>query len=526
MPPKKSDTAAELNLASVLFAWVGVGYLFPFSALTQPVDYWHLMFPQFNIEFPLTTLYLWTNLLFLALLVFLGGEPSYTTRIIGGFCGQFLVLAAVPTYYFFHFDEATHYFLVMCAVGLAAIATAFVDSVAISFSSQYPVQVQEALQFGIGLSTLIGSVYRLVTKAVFPPDQIVASSLLYFYCGALTILLCIGAYYWLLSLPISKRYVHFGLSESSVVSTGGSSIEITPWQDETSETDNLRQCFDASKISSSPLTRYSPDLNKSPARGCQQMSSGSSSYGNGRDTNGAESAADIEKARARQSAIETHSSEHRCLLEGQGQGQGQGQHGTGKRYGGVEEGESATQQQAQIQIAEEPNKWVLLRRVAFREFIVFALFFSTLLLWPPLVTEMKSFNFPLLQATGWWPLLLLTLFSFADCTGRLSTPYRGCLTADNLWVAVVARFSLFPLIICSVRGVLFTHDAFSVLFVFLLGFTNGYLGTLSIVMVNEGLQDHERGVVGTFTGFFLNLGLVGGATAALAFEKLVLSIGS
>ena len=60
---------AELTEACVHFSIVGVGYLFPFSALTQPVDYWQLLFPDFNIEFPLTTIYMYTNLCMLTLLV-------------------------------------------------------------------------------------------------------------------------------------------------------------------------------------------------------------------------------------------------------------------------------------------------------------------------------------------------------------------------------------------------------------------------------------------------------------------------
>ena len=75
----------EVREACFLFAVVGIGYLFPFSALTQPVDYWNLLFPDFNIEFPLTTLYMWSNLIMLAMLVFLGGRPNFTRRIVGGF---------------------------------------------------------------------------------------------------------------------------------------------------------------------------------------------------------------------------------------------------------------------------------------------------------------------------------------------------------------------------------------------------------------------------------------------------------
>ena len=60
----------DLHLCCVLFACVGVGYLFPFSALTQPVDYWKKVFPDRNIEFPLVTLYMWINLFCLFIVVF------------------------------------------------------------------------------------------------------------------------------------------------------------------------------------------------------------------------------------------------------------------------------------------------------------------------------------------------------------------------------------------------------------------------------------------------------------------------
>ena len=74
--------------------------------------------------------------------------------------------------------------------------------------------------------------------------------------------------------------------------------------------------------------------------------------------------------------------------------------------------------------------------------------------------------------------------------------YKFCLTADNLYIAVLLRLVLFPLIVCSVKQVVFTHDFFSVLFVLLLGFTNGYLGSVSILVINEGLDEKDRGLAG------------------------------
>lgn len=135
--------------------------------------------------------------------------------IYGGFYGQLIALLVVPTSYFFHFGENTNYVIIMGATAFAAIVTAFIDSCAISFAAQYPESIQAGLQLGIGVSTLIGSVYRLLTKALFPESMLVQSSLLYFYCGAATIVVCLFAYAALLRLPISKRVIRFGLSPQS-----------------------------------------------------------------------------------------------------------------------------------------------------------------------------------------------------------------------------------------------------------------------------------------------------------------------
>lgn len=52
------------------------------------------------------------------------------------------------------------------------------------------------------------------------------------------------------------------------------------------------------------------------------------------------------------------------------------------------------------------------------------MFGSTLALWPALITEINSYNFPSLQASGWWSLLLLTAFSIMVCaiSARSPTP--------------------------------------------------------------------------------------------------------
>ncbi|OQS04710.1 Equilibrative Nucleoside Transporter (ENT) Family [Thraustotheca clavata] len=399
-----TECPKERRLLNVLFSLIGIGYLFPFSALTQPVDYWNFLFPDFNIEFAITCTFMYTNLIMLGSLVSFGSSPWITGRIVGGFFGQLIVLVFVPASYFFLTSESANKLAVLGATGFAAVVTAFLDSCVISLASHYPMYAQESLQFGIGLSTLIGSIYRDLTKVIFPDDAIVESSGLYFYTGAVTVALCIVAYFVLLQLPISKRCLH----------------------------------------KKSHLVEESPLL--------------------------------------------------------------------------TEEAKTTTYLKVAL---PQPNRWVVLRKCLGNQIQVALVFMCTLALWPPLVTEMKSYNFPKLQASGWWPLLLLTLFSVFDCIGRFLISYRCGLTKDNIWRMVAIRYLMIPCIIASVQGIYFTHDAFSILFVLYLGFTNGYIGSLAIIFVNDCVDSHEKAIAGSFTGFFLNFGLVLGSTLGLGLSQFI-----
>jgi equilibrative nucleoside transporter 1/2/3 len=402
--------AREETQACWLFALVGVGYLFPFSALTQPVDYWKMLFPDYNIEFALTSTFMYTNLAFLFVIVVFFGKPWYKGRIVGGFVGQLLVLAFVPTSYFFLSSEHANAVAVLGGTAVASIATAFIDSSTIALVSQYPQRVQESFQLGVGLSTLIGSVYRDLTKLVFPADQLLASSLIYFYTGALTIALCIGAFYKVMALRITKKYL---------LRKADSSVE---------------------------LTERSPLLTEK-----------------------------------RQSGSDP------CSIDG-----------------------------------AAPTKWTVLRKVWHLEALILAVFLASLSVWPPLVTEIKTYNFPLLQESGWWSLILLTLFSVSDCVGRFIVNHRFGLTASNVWIPILARFVFVPIIIGIVKEWWLQSDIWSVLSVVVLGFGNGYLGTLTIIFVSESVHTDEQHLIGPFTSFFLNSGLVLGSTVGLVLEKAVL----
>ena len=428
--------------AYFLILAIGIGYLFPLSALTQPIDYWHVLFPDINIEFPLTTTFMWVNLTVLGCIVFFTQHPSVTFRIVGGFIGQLIILICVPSLpSFCGGNENVLFWLVMGATAIAACATALIDSVAIGFASEYPPKVLEGLQLGIGLSTLIGSVYRIGTKVVFSADQVIESSIIYFYVGGFTIFSCIVAYYALLSLPLSQD-IHSNKSQATAEENRRLLNELMdqPAYDSLKSDERNQQPVDTER--GKEITSFSPPTSSSSSQSSAWL-----------------------------------------------------------------------------------NKLRILKKVAFKQFLVFSVFFISLFLWPGIVTEIPSYSFPYLEETRWWSLLLLLTFSVLDCVGRLLTPYRLGLNSSNIWIFVLARLLLVPLFFyLAYYGkdssfFLFHSDFVSVGLVSLLGFTNGYIGSLCIIMVTEDVLPDEKHIAGAFTGFFLNVGLVFGSTAALLFHQ-------
>lgn len=447
-----ASASEESQLATGKFymAMIGIGYLFPFSALTQPIDYWHALFPGFNIEFELTALFMWTSLICLFLIVFFGGQnPSFQHRIVGGFIGQLLTLTFVPTLSFFHIrNQVTYFWLIMSATGFVATVTALLDSVLIAFASHYPPKVLEGLQIGIGLSSLIGSIYRILTKLIFPPDAVILSSVIYFYTGAITLLGCIYSYYALLALPISRKYMNKASTHNS--HNIAEQQRLTPQSPSNNAAEvNLKRAnsLDRLAISLSPKTTFHTSASSTIKL----------------------STASVDDSIA--------------------------------------------------------GRLRVLSKVFFYQFLVFATYLTSLTMFPSIITEIPTYNFPAyLEESRWWSLMLLLFFSIWDTVGRFLTPYRFGLTHSNIWMAVLIRTSLFPLIFACLKGyTYFRYDFLSILFTSILGFTNGHLGSVCIMMVSELITDEqEKSLVGGFTGFSLNCGLVLGSSLALVIDKIVL----
>lgn len=182
---------------------IGIGYLFPISAIWAAFDYWKLVFPEGNIEFQVSVVYQLGSVVTVAFLSF-SSTFSWGPRILGGFAGQFCSLACILAFRWMPVEQLVLKSLLMVVVALCSVATGYLDSSLFSLCSQYSSDMQSYLQIGIGLGTLVSVLYRDTTK-LFMPGDITNATTLYFAIALVTVLICVYCYNLLIRLPDSKH---------------------------------------------------------------------------------------------------------------------------------------------------------------------------------------------------------------------------------------------------------------------------------------------------------------------------------
>ncbi|KAL2082977.1 hypothetical protein ACEWY4_020750 [Coilia grayii] len=171
----------------------------------------------------------------------------------------------------------------------------------------------------------------------------------------------------------------------------------------------------------------------------------------------------------------------------------------------------------------------ILRKTWLLGFCVFYVFFVSIMIFPAVSSGVQSVHHD--SGSPWTttyfvPLTSFFLYNVSDFCGRQMTAWLQVPgpTSRALPALVLCRTVLVPLFMfCNfqpryhLRTVLFAHDLFPVLFVSLLGLSNGYLGTLPMIYGPKVVPRELAEATGVTMSFFLTLGLAVGS----AFSVLI-----
>ncbi|CAJ1067124.1 equilibrative nucleoside transporter 1-like [Xyrichtys novacula] len=127
------------------------------------------------------------------------------------------------------------------------------------------------------------------------------------------------------------------------------------------------------------------------------------------------------------------------------------------------------------------------------------------------------------------PVSCFLLFNVMDWAGRSLTAVCMWPGKDSIWlpVFVAMRVVFIPLfMLCNVQPrhylpVLFSHDAWYIIFMIFFSFSNGYLASLCMCFGPKKVSQHEAETAGAIMAFFLSLGLALGAAVSFAFRAMI-----
>jgi solute carrier family 29 (equilibrative nucleoside transporter), member 1/2/3 len=122
------------------------------------------------------------------------------------------------------------------------------------------------------------------------------------------------------------------------------------------------------------------------------------------------------------------------------------------------------------------------------------------------------------------------MFNLFDLLGRLMAGKYQICNAKNIWIASILRLAFFPLfLLCNVAGsqlpLLFKSDAFPIIFMMLMAFSNGYVASMSMMFGPDLVANPKnKALAGSIMAFCLTFGLLTGAS--LSFVTVTISQGS
>ncbi|KAH0623540.1 hypothetical protein JD844_006399 [Phrynosoma platyrhinos] len=180
-----------------------------------------------------------------------------------------------------------------------------------------------------------------------------------------------------------------------------------------------------------------------------------------------------------------------------------------------------------------PPLWSILKNISSLGFCVFYVYFISIIIFPAISSSIESVN--KFSGSVWTnkyftPFTSFLLYNFADWCGRQITAWiqvPGPKSKLLPTMALLRTFFIPVFIFCNyqprmhVTRVVFTQDIYPVVFTVLLGFSNGYLSTLSMIYGPKITPKELSEAAGVLMMMFLQLGLALGSGFSVLVVHLI-----
>ncbi|KAI3524467.1 hypothetical protein L1887_03122 [Cichorium endivia] len=152
--------------------------------------------------------------------------------------------------------------------------------------------------------------------------------------------------------------------------------------------------------------------------------------------------------------------------------------------------------------------WDVAKTIQWPAIGIFVIYTVTLSIFPGFLTE----NIESALLKDWYPIILITIYNISDFIGKCFTAVFVTRSIAKATLGCFARLLLYPLFTACLHGPKWLKtEVFVVFLTVILGFTNGYLTSVIMILAPKSVPPSESEMAAIVMALFLGLGLVSGS---------------
>eukprot|EP00761_Pharyngomonas_kirbyi_P008511 gb/GECH01008522.1/.p1 GENE.gb/GECH01008522.1/~~gb/GECH01008522.1/.p1 ORF type:complete len:464 (+),score=43.06 gb/GECH01008522.1/:1-1392(+) len=438
----------KYNVSTIIFAILGTGVLIPWNAMIAATDFFILIYPGIHFEFIMSIIYMGGNFSCLFPVLRWGSRFKVSPRIITGFSLYLFLLLVIPILACFNITSSFFALVItLISAAFAGMVNSTLESTVYGLAAMFGKRQLQAVQTGTGISGILSTLIRMITKLAFPPlpggekarkvgiavtdPNLIASAVLFFILGATLMIVCIVCF---LILQNTSLYRYLLSSENVHVPEP---IEKDKEEERETKEENVEMTIQDDEYVMNSDAKDSENYNDDNDH-MVETSPSSEDWRRKRTVN------------------------YSSVLR---------------------------------------KKWISMLSV-------YLVFLITLSLFPGLISEIEQTTFSI--PNGWFPIILILLFNVCDFSTKI-TANRISISPKILLILTISRVVFFPLLLFCVHPYLFHHIMIPISIVILFGLSNGFCVTHATLLIPSGLSPPEQEISGMMFVTLLISGLTSGA---------------
>ncbi|CAG5073500.1 Similar to slc29a4: Equilibrative nucleoside transporter 4 (Danio rerio) [Cotesia congregata] len=471
------------NFVYLALVLAGAGFLLPYNSFVIPVDYFQARYPGTTVIFDMSVVYITMAFFAVCANNILVETISLNTRIAFGYIVSFVTLnfVVISEIWWELFGVATSYTINLIAVAVVSIGCTVQQSSFYGYTSMLPSRYTQAVMAGESLAGFWVSINRLVTKLLINDER--GNTSIFFILSITTILLCTFLYRLVRKTEFVQFYIHLCQERNKITLEPTEDIGL---MDPLEQVDSSKGQYGILKLQTSPLAVDS-----------------------GADSNGAQYSAfsfsnpvyepNGPSGNSLSGTGPKYKVEDVVVMRGFSRNQ------SSKPWSGIKRGLLA-----RLEVAKLIFPYMASIGVAY---------FVTLCLYPGIVSEIISCKFE-----SWMPVILMAAFNGADLLGKILASISYEWTRTQLVYFSIARILLIPLfLLCAIprHAPILSSEIYPLLFSWLLGLTNGIVGSVPMIQAPSKVPEEHRELAGNIMTLSYTTGLTLGSLLAYILDAFL-----